>query len=204
LAINPPGDIVLGVANAADPLKRQAAAERLARMSGTGIGQGAERAATSMAPADVSPPLAAPGQARSGSTSPADRPRSQSRGKAEALSQFEAFVLQTFIQSMLPSHAATVFGRGTAGEVWKSMLAESLARELAQSGQVGIARQMAAGASPAPNNRAGPELATPPMVLGRPTASLDRFLPYAEIRPANVDDGRAAGSIGSPPPTGRS
>ena len=43
--------------------------------------------------------------------------------------QLEAFVLQTFIQSMLPKNATHVFGKGTAGEVWKSMLAEKLGHE---------------------------------------------------------------------------
>ena len=33
----------------------------------------------------------------------------------------------------------------TAGEVWKSMLAEKLGAELARSGQVGLAKRLAAG-----------------------------------------------------------
>ena len=54
-------------------------------------------------------------------------------------------MLQTFIQSMLPKNAQHVFGKGTAGEVWKSMLAEKLGAEIARSGQVGIAKRLAAG-----------------------------------------------------------
>ena len=66
-------------------------------------------------------------------------------------------MLQTFIQSMLPKNAQHVFGKGTAGEVWKSMLAEKLGSEIARSGQVGIAKRLAAGrldvaaANPAPS-----------------------------------------------------
>ncbi|NJO21876.1 MAG: hypothetical protein HC868_01680 [Sphingomonadales bacterium] len=48
---------------------------------------------------------------------------------------------------MLPKNATNVFGKGTAGEFWRSMLAEKMGDELARSGQVGIARRLAAGPS---------------------------------------------------------
>lgn len=60
--------------------------------------------------------------------------------------EFEAFVLQSFIEAMLPDGADNVFGKGIAGETWKSMMAEKLAREVAKSGHVGIAERIA-GAS---------------------------------------------------------
>jgi peptidoglycan hydrolase FlgJ len=63
---------------------------------------------------------------------------------AEAFRQFEAFVLQSFIETMLPKNAETVFGKGTAGTVWKSMLAEKLADQISRSGGVGIAQRIAA------------------------------------------------------------
>ena len=53
-------------------------------------------------------------------------------------------MLQSFVQSMLPKNATSVFGKGTAGEVWSSMLAEKMGDELARSGQVGIAQRLAA------------------------------------------------------------
>lgn len=62
--------------------------------------------------------------------------------------QFEAFVLQNFIQSIMPQQASAVFGEGTAGEVWKSMLAEKIALQVAEAGGVGIAKMIA------PNGRA--------------------------------------------------
>ena len=37
---------------------------------------------------------------------------------------FEAFVLQSFIQEMLPKKAEGVYGSGIAGDIWRSMLAE--------------------------------------------------------------------------------
>jgi len=56
-----------------------------------------------------------------------------------AAQDFEAFVLQSFVEAMLPRDAERVFGGGTAGDIWKSMLAEQVAKELARSGGIGIA-----------------------------------------------------------------
>jgi len=63
-----------------------------------------------------------------------DRP-----GTMRAVAQeFEAFVLQSFVEALLPQTDA-FFGTGTAGAFWRSMLAEHVARELARGGGVGIA-----------------------------------------------------------------
>ena len=51
---------------------------------------------------------------------------------------------------MLPKNSQSFFGKGTAGEVWKSMLAEKLGAQIASSNQVGLAKQLAAGRSGAP------------------------------------------------------
>lgn len=63
----------------------------------------------------------------------------------EAFRQFESFVLQSFIETMLPKGAESVFGKGTAGSVWKSMLAEKLADQISRSGGIGIAQRIASG-----------------------------------------------------------
>lgn len=62
---------------------------------------------------------------------------------AEAFRQFEAFVLQSCIETMLPKNAEGVFGKGTAGAVWKSMLAEKLADQISRNGGIGIAQRIA-------------------------------------------------------------
>lgn len=67
--------------------------------------------------------------------------------KATAYEQFEAFVLQSFIQSIMPKEASSVFGEGTAGEVWKSMLAEKIAMQVAQAGGIGIGKLIGPGAA---------------------------------------------------------
>jgi Rod binding domain-containing protein len=147
LAITPPSDIVLDVARAADPTKYKAAVERLARLRATNAGEGPPAAQSE-------PPAASPF-----ATSIAREQASTTAGFAPAArqgldpyAQFEAFVLQSFIQSMLPKNAPGVFGKGLAGDVWKSMLAEKLGSEMARSGRIGIATRLASRetAMPAP------------------------------------------------------
>lgn len=68
--------------------------------------------------------------------------------KADAAEKFEAFVMQSFIEEMLPKSADGVFGSGLAGDYWRSMLAEQVAGQVAKHGGIGIAR-MVAGADQA-------------------------------------------------------
>jgi flagellar protein FlgJ len=63
----------------------------------------------------------------------------------ETFRRFEAMVLQTFIQNMLPKDGAAVYGKGMAGEMWKSMLAEKVAAVVAERGGIGIADRMLGG-----------------------------------------------------------
>jgi hypothetical protein len=165
VAITPPSDIVLDVARAADPEKYRMAAERLARLRAT-----APSTETFMPPADRAR-VVTPTDVTSTAAAPA-RPldagaRVQSRRRLDPYGQFEAFVLQSFVQSMLPKNATTVFGKGSAGEFWRSMLAEKMGDELARSGQVGIARRLAAGPShpvqPATAVTASPTAVPPPL-----------------------------------------
>lgn len=57
----------------------------------------------------------------------------------EAFARFEAMVLQTFLQTMLPKDTESVYGGGVAGEMWQSMLAEQLGEVMARRGGIGIA-----------------------------------------------------------------
>lgn len=68
-----------------------------------------------------------------------DAPKSAS---PESFKRFEAMVLQSFIQNMLPKEGAAVYGKGMAGEMWKSMMAENLAKVMAERGGIGIAERM--------------------------------------------------------------
>lgn len=62
--------------------------------------------------------------------------------KAETYRRFEAAVLTTFIQSMLPKEDSEVFGKGLAGDMWRSQMAEKIADQMADRGGVGIAASL--------------------------------------------------------------
>lgn len=131
MAISPPSDLVLDVLRAADPASVQAARARLA--SGT--------------PA----PAAAAGETfsaefnRAGHTMAAARPAGAPKEAPEAYRKFEAMVLQSFIQSMLPKDSEDVYGKGTAGNVWKSMMARQIADVISKRGGIGIADHLLEG-----------------------------------------------------------
>ena len=153
MAISPPSDIVLDVARAADPMRQQVAFERLQRM-GTGV------AGTPFAAAvgDATPTASAPGLAgareKFASLAPAklnDRASAAQTKSAKTLQQFEAQVISTFIEQMMPEASANNFGSGTAGGVWRSMLSEQIANQVAKAGGLGI-REKVEAAIAARNN----------------------------------------------------
>ena len=61
---------------------------------------------------------------------------------AESYQRFEAMILQNFIGSMLPKDSEQLYGKGTAGEIWKGMMAEQLGAALAKGGGIGIAAHL--------------------------------------------------------------
>ena len=79
------------------------------------------KAASTSAPS----PDAAPG---------AEAFRAKNAGKARK--SFEAFALQVFIGSMLPKESEKLFGTGSAGKLWQSLMAEKLADQIASSGRL--------------------------------------------------------------------
>src|SRR5690606_2850970 len=131
MAINPPSDLVMDVARAADPQAYRMAAERLRAPSASGT----------MAASGAG------GLTRDGFASFSDslaagvsvRPDAQNAANP-AYRKFEAFMLQSFVQSMFTSDTTATFGKGIAGEYWKSMMAEAMANKMADGGGVGIAK----------------------------------------------------------------
>lgn len=60
----------------------------------------------------------------------------------EAYRKFEAMVLGNFVQSMLPSDSEKLYGKGTAGEIWRGMMADQIGAVIAKGGGIGIAEHM--------------------------------------------------------------
>jgi len=155
MSIQPPSDIILDVVKAADPQRAQAMAGRLRQVSdataagATGFGEtlAGESIATSAAAAmgaggDAFSPL---GMSSVRTLSNATALASDDKaGASPAYRRFEAMVLSGFVDSLLPKASSTLFGAGTAGQVWRSMLAERIADEVSKSGGIGLAQRLAA------------------------------------------------------------
>jgi peptidoglycan hydrolase FlgJ len=152
-----PYDIVSDVLNAADPASARAAAANLSRLSpideagfGVVLGSREADAAAAGVSTDAGAASTLPAGANLGAMS---RPATPGGGpQPSAYLKFEAFVLQAFFETMLPRNQES-FGKGTAGEVWRSMLAEQFGTQVAKMGGIGIARMLAA---------AHPSAGTPP------------------------------------------
>jgi len=136
VAISPPSDLVLDVVQAADPLEVQAAQARLkanrAAFAATSL---AEKGAGFGAAVDI----------LDGAASKAGLGNVQKTAHDETpkvYRDFESVVLQNFVKSMLPTDAEAVYGKGNAGEMWKSMMAEQIGGVLSENGGIGIADQM--------------------------------------------------------------
>jgi hypothetical protein len=139
VSIKPPSDLLLDVARAADPVTSAAAAERLAKIAAEG-GE-SDPAFTEIMNEVATPPAARPAdsvaqiavvpvQMRS-SNPPIDAEKKAYQG-------FEALLLQNMVATMLPQ-SSDLFGEGSAGAIWRSMLAEVLAADLAKKIDLGIA-----------------------------------------------------------------
>ncbi len=142
MAISPPGDIVMDVLRASDPRKIQAATQKLTRMAATPDAGEARMVATPTAAKPVRQTFnaeAARVAFQNQQTVQATRADAQAAVRPlSAGQQFEAMVLQGFVNKMLPENTAHTFGQGTAGSVWKSYMSEALATQVARSNPIGI------------------------------------------------------------------
>lgn len=152
MAISPISDIVLEVAKAADPKSYSEAAARLGRLAGTAAPAtaaslpetfaetlGGVKARAPVAPHVPFDPALALVRMQNHDALAAQPAKPQE--------QFEAFVLSNFVETMLPKDSEVLFGGGTAGEIWKSMLAQGLGTQLARVGGIGIAHMLSADAA---------------------------------------------------------
>ncbi len=178
MAIQPPSDIVLDVMQAADPAKAQKVTANLqaagdlrvlrrVRHDGAGRCRGFSGGLSFASTSTTSlhnltnlskRPGAEPGEAAS---------ELMAKAGNDPLRKFEAMVLSTFVESMLPKSTA-VYGAGNAGNVWRSMLAQKMGDQVAEAGGIGIAKTIAAR---------HPEMRTVSgaQVAGAPTAAAARL-----------------------------
>ncbi len=141
MAIDPPSDIVLEVARAADPARAAAVAQRLnglaANVSATGEDFGAALDQACLPKAASAVEGAPDMRARLASIQPGGNDKA-----SKAQVQFESVLLNSLVSEMLPKDAPQAYGQGLAGEMWRSLLAEKISGEIAGSGALGIGRRL--------------------------------------------------------------
>ncbi len=129
MAISPPSDIVLDVARAVDPAGMAAAKLQLEKRS--------------QSVASVAATFPEVGQKNmAGARFASDNIAGKTDAASKTYKKFEAVVLQTFMKSMMPKDTEAVFGKGLAGDMWKSELAQQLGTVLADRGGIGIANRL--------------------------------------------------------------
>ena len=136
MAISPPSDLVLDVVKAANPADVEVAQAKLAAnraaFAATSLaenGQGFGASVDALNSAATQAGLANANTHAAGTKVP------------QAYRKFESMVLQNFVKNMLPS-SETLYGKGSAGEIWKGMMAEQLGDTISKNGGVGIAEKM--------------------------------------------------------------
>jgi peptidoglycan hydrolase FlgJ len=128
----------MDVARAAEPARRQQA---VARLGETDL-SAAFPSALALAAAETTP--AKPGAAAAPAGLAAkDRDAARS---AETYRHFEAMALANMLESSMTTSSASFFGKGVAGDTWKSFLVDQIAEQMAKAGGIGIAAQLAKSA----------------------------------------------------------
>ena len=170
MSIAPPSDILLDAARAADPAKVQAATARLARLAAdpAAANEGFNAALADAKAAGAAPALERPAGAPVEPGAPALR--APTPATARTYQKFEAVLLQTFVESMLPKDDE-LFGDKNSAGVYRSMMAEQFANQIAKAGGIGIAKAVAsAHPAPAAPTPAAPSPAAPSLAAPSPAA----------------------------------
>jgi Rod binding domain-containing protein len=145
MAIKPSSDILLEVLQAADPARAQAVTQRLVALgageadAGDDFTKALDAAAQPAIDGPEIAPYAGGMRDRLANLSPA---MTSDQKAARVETDFEASMLKTFVDAILPKDEADVYGQGTAGDIWKSMLADQIARQIAKSGAFGISKRL--------------------------------------------------------------
>ena len=159
MAIQPPSDILLDVASAADPAQVRAATARLAKLAADptvidkdfGRALAAANAAAKSTAGPNSAGQIAASQLMASPTTASDAPTPHATAddvatlkrtpthKGDVYQKFEAVLLQNFVEAMLPKDDSLYGGRDSA-DSYRSMMAEQLANQIAKAGGIGIAK----------------------------------------------------------------
>ena len=115
MAIKVASDLVMDVMRAAEPQRLAAAKSRL-------VGKSVEKI-------DVA-------SSQPAATATATK---VSAKEHKAHQQFEAAMLRSFTEQMMPKEASSFYGEGTAANIWRSVQVDVMSQNLAKAGGIGIA-----------------------------------------------------------------
>lgn len=153
MSIFPSTDLIVDVAKAADPRRQQVALRRLEAAANAPSVSFASLSSENPIKANVSGSSnwrAAGVGLRASYQTPASGAAvapAAANSAADAAKKFEALVLQTFFEALLPKDDEN-FGSGVAGGVWRSMMAEQLSAKFAASGVIGLNKMLDAKIAP--------------------------------------------------------
>ena len=160
MSIAPPSDIILDVAQAADPRRLQAATTKLNALATSAGGETVDFGTLLSSAAGSKPATAA----SPGSSTLFTGPTGSTASGLSPYQKFEATLLQTFVQEMLPKDD-NLYGDAASADAYRGMMAEQLANQLARSGRIGIAKMLekahGPGSTPPVAAHAAPAQATP-------------------------------------------
>ncbi|MCO5733044.1 rod-binding protein [Rhizobium sp. SSA_523] len=171
MAISPPSDLVLDVLRAADPSEVQAAQAKL-------NANRANFAASSLAAAGNGFSAAVDlldNAASKANLTHADARAAGTEKMPEEYRKFEASILQNFVNTMMPKDSEEVYGKGSAGEFWQSMMSEQIADQMSRNGGIGIAEQVYSQSLQRLRNEATPNAATDEDSRNRSLSMIDDF-----------------------------
>lgn len=128
MAINPPSDIIADVIAAADP---QRAASVEARLKSIASARPAEAFETVV---EKTRPFVRGQEIARTPARVAAAPSDDASRRKQAMVEFEGNILGFLVKELLPKDQAAVAGGGQAGEMWRSMLADQVGKQIAKSG----------------------------------------------------------------------
>lgn len=142
MSISPPSDLILDVVKAADPDALKTATAKLRTIARAAHTDAAAFAGELEQVWDGPVPAIGPSSGLNGQRVAMLNRTALAGDSVSPAQKFEAFVLQQFVESMMPEKSEAVFGEGTAGSIWKSMLAEQIGNQIASAGGIGIAKML--------------------------------------------------------------
>ncbi len=136
MSIKPPSDLLLDVARAADPATSAAAAARLTRISAE-AGKSGVNFSEVLNGVEAPQPTQMSSVTQQAGVAMPFLHSSRINADKKAYQGLEALLLQNLVETMLPKNS-DLFGEGSAGMIWRSMLARELGTDLAKKVDLGI------------------------------------------------------------------